>query len=193
VALQWNPAWSGACEWHAARVAAGEFWRIATGHWTHWSWNHLFWDVLAFVVLFPAALRFGGRRALAVLALAALAVPAVLACASPGLIRYRGLSGLDTALFAFVSTAALREALLRRDRTGTAMGAALLAGLGLKIGYECLSGGALFATDLGAGVTPVPAAHVAGAAAGLLAALPPRRMPARSPALQPAASRMAVM
>lgn len=32
-------------------IIAGDYWRLLFGHWTHISAEHLFWDVLMFLVL----------------------------------------------------------------------------------------------------------------------------------------------
>jgi hypothetical protein len=39
--------------------------------------------------------------------------------------------------------------------------------LALKVGFEWATGDTLFVSNLGAGVSPVPVAHVAGAAVGV--------------------------
>src|SRR5687767_1563642 len=38
-------------EFHRPAVQAGEVWRIASGHWAHFSAGHLAWSLMAFVVL----------------------------------------------------------------------------------------------------------------------------------------------
>ena len=42
-------------QYDRAAIAAGELWRILSGHWTHVSADHLFWNVLAFVVADPSS------------------------------------------------------------------------------------------------------------------------------------------
>ncbi len=32
-------------------IASGELWRIITGHWVHWSFDHFLWCVITFVTL----------------------------------------------------------------------------------------------------------------------------------------------
>ena len=83
----------------------------------------------------------------------------------PTLQEYRGLSALDTMLCVrfFVE-------LLRSDARWERwlFGALPLFGLSLKIGYEFMTSQALFVSDLGVGVVPLPSAHLAGLLFGLL-------------------------
>jgi rhomboid family GlyGly-CTERM serine protease len=155
--------------WDRARVASGEFWRVVTGHWTHWSLEHLAWDLVAFVVLLPLCLRIGrGRTALALIG-ATLAIPLAVGAALPEIVAYRGLSGLDSALFTcLASSLLLRE--LREGAWGTAMifGGALMA-FAMKVAFELATGSALFVES--DAFVPVVLAHLVGGSWGVFAAL----------------------
>jgi hypothetical protein len=85
---------------------------------------------------------------------------------------YRGLSGLDSALY--VTAAVTLGLRLWRHERRLAAAAALVSVLGLagKVAYELATGAALFVDAAGLGFVPVPLAHATGALAGLLAALP---------------------
>jgi membrane associated rhomboid family serine protease len=50
VAVYLSPAATAVLEYDRAAVAAGEIWRLLTGHLTHWSFDHLFWDVLGLAI-----------------------------------------------------------------------------------------------------------------------------------------------
>ena len=50
VAVFFTPSATGWLAYEKDAVGLGEVWRFATGHLTHWSFEHLFWDVLAFIV-----------------------------------------------------------------------------------------------------------------------------------------------
>ena len=48
VAVQLIPGWAAAWQYERAAIAAGQWWRMLTGHLTHWNMDHLLWDVLMF-------------------------------------------------------------------------------------------------------------------------------------------------
>jgi rhomboid family GlyGly-CTERM serine protease len=148
-------------------LAAGEWWRLLTGHWVHWSPDHLLWDVGTFAAL-GAACELRSRRRFAICVLgSALAISAAVWGLLPELARYGGLSGVDCALFALLGTELWRERRRSDGRAALALAVALCAALALKLGFEWWTGGNLFVADLGARIVPVPVAHVAGAAVGL--------------------------
>lgn len=168
-----------------AAVASGQAWRLLTSHLAHVNFEHFAWDLVTFVFLGNLCERDGRKRFVASL-LAGAAAVAVAVLASPGLRTYEGLSGLDSTLFALLSVTILREnAAARRWGWVAAAGAVLALFLG-KVGYEAVTGATLFARGLD-GSVPVPLAHLAGAAAGVLAGLFPDRFPighCRPPALR---------
>ncbi|HMB55075.1 MAG TPA: rhombosortase [Thermoanaerobaculia bacterium] len=144
-----------------------EPWRLVTGHFVHWSDAHLRWDLAVFVGLGLACERHGRGRTAAALALAIPAVAFGAPLLTPGLEVYRGLSGLDAALFALLAAHRLYGSPKARI-----LGAAALLGLGAKVGWEVATGVPLFVPELAAdGVAVVPAAHLFGGAAGLLVGL----------------------
>jgi rhomboid family GlyGly-CTERM serine protease len=149
--------------------ATHEPWRVLTGHLVHWDLEHLAWDLGAFAILAALLETRGHGPLLACTGLAALAISAASLVALPAGFHYRGLSGIDSALFALLLVQLLREACARQE-TARAM---LLAALGLafsaKVAYEVMTGQALFANS--PAFTPVPLAHVVGAAVGAAVAL----------------------
>ena len=87
----------------------------------------------------------------------------------PGLPTYRGLSGLDSALF--VTAALGLGQKLRADGRST-RGAAAIGSVAVllgKVGYELATGQALFVDAASLGFVPVPLAHAVGGLAGMLA------------------------
>lgn len=167
LALAWGLA-PGAERWQLdLALAWSEPWRLVTGHFVHWSGAHLVCDLAVFAGLGLACERHGRGRTAAALALAIPAVALGAPLLTPGLEVYRGLSGLDAALFALLAAHRLRG----RGRARLA-GAAALAGLGAKVGWEVMTGVPLFVPELAAeGIEVVPAAHLFGGAAGLLVGL----------------------
>jgi rhomboid family GlyGly-CTERM serine protease len=149
---------------HSA-VAAGQWWRLFTAHLTHWSGEHLFWDLVMFVLLGMIAER-RSRVAYAVcLTIAAVAISLGMLWTSP--LSYRGLSGLATTSFAFLAAGMLREQIATGNRWGIAILAGLIIGLALKIGYEFWSGQCVLVSAAGS-FTPAPLSHVLGALAGAM-------------------------
>lgn len=168
VGLHFVPGAAAALAFERRAVASGELWRLATAHWVHWSTDHLLWDVGTFVAL-GAACELRSRARLAVCLLGSqLAIAAVVWWGLAGLTRYGGLSGLDCALFALLAAELWRE----QRREGSRAVPALVVGLGLalalKLGFEWTTGETVFVANLGPGVSPVPAAHLAGAVVGLV-------------------------
>lgn len=171
------PGSAGALEYRREAVAAGELWRLATGHLAHWTPAQAGWSAAAFAVLGALCERRSRARFAACLGLAAVLIGAALWWPLAEVERYRGLSGLDSALFAGVAVMLVRSARAAGDRLSAAVAGGLALAFAAKTGVEWVTGGAFFAGELGPGVAPVPAAHVAGALAGALAfARPPARV-----------------
>jgi hypothetical protein len=98
---------SAALQLDAARPL--EVWRLITGHWTHWSIDHLFWAVLMFAVL-GAELEVRSRRRFALFVIcSALVISGHALWSQSALFVYRGLSGIDSALFVAFAIAQLRQ------------------------------------------------------------------------------------
>ncbi len=146
-------------EYNRSAIATGEVWRLVTGHLVHYSFDHFFWDAITLVLLGLASERFGVSRLLACLAASALVISASIWFCLPSIATYRGLSGVDSALFALLVTASGR----------TTIGIMCLVGFLLKTLYEVTTGQTVFVTNLGSGAVAIPLAHLAGAAAGLAA------------------------
>jgi rhomboid family GlyGly-CTERM serine protease len=170
-----------ALQYDRAATSAGEFWRLFTCHWTHWSADHLLWSAGTFALLAIACLRIAAGRGFLCVAASALTVGLAVSVGT-NLSQYRGLSGIDSALFAMLATICVMENLAARDRPRVAAFAALLFALGGKLAYECSTGRALFVHEDGSNIHPVPIAHAAGAVTGVLLALVRHRRPFSMPA-----------
>lgn len=174
---------TGALE--AARDAAldGQWWRVLTGHLTHWSADHLAWDLFMFVVLGFLLECRGRARYLTLLGASAVTVSVAVFWLQPDIVTYRGLSGVDTALFVAVCLEMLRDARRNikaadassRDRAISACAVLLLAALVAKTIYEYTTGETLFVACAEAGFTPLALSHLAGAIAAVATALLPPR------------------
>jgi rhomboid family GlyGly-CTERM serine protease len=148
-------------------VARGEVWRLLTSHFVHWSLEHLFWDVLALGALGWMCEREGVLRFVGTVAAAGLLIPLVLSIAQPQMTTYRGLSGIDSALFALLAAVVSRQAVMERDWSRLGLVSLISVGFAAKIGFEMSTGGTLFVDSAAARMTPVPLAHVVGGLIGL--------------------------
>lgn len=149
-----------------AALARGEAWRWLTAHLTHFGANHLAWDVGALLALGWSCETHSRRRFAAAVILSAVAITPAVWTWQPQFAVYRGLSGIDSALFALLATSLLQRASHLEKLTGAA---ALLA-IAAKCLVELATHTTLFAD--GVGYAPVPLAHAIGLLAGVAAALP---------------------
>jgi hypothetical protein len=138
--------------------------QLWTAHFNHWSMGHFFWDALMFVFL-AGLIEKQNRQLLVRLLL--LTPPAILLAvwAFGDHLSYRGLSGLDSALYGASIVVLLQH---RRLHPSIALfaGGLFLA----KCVFELLSGSTFFVSDLPSGVSPVPLAHLVGILSGILVA-----------------------
>jgi rhomboid family GlyGly-CTERM serine protease len=168
VAASAIPGLAEVFEYDRAAVSRGQIWRAATGQIVHWGAAMAALD-LAVVAIAGACLELRSRR-IVVLTLA-LALPIIgiaVHVGVPSLERYRGSSGVGSAL-----VAALVIDLIRNERD--AVRRAIAAGIGIvfvgKLAWELTTGSALPLGHLPSGVAVVPQAHLAGALSGLAAAV----------------------
>ncbi|HEX7680390.1 MAG TPA: rhombosortase [Thermoanaerobaculia bacterium] len=134
----------------------GAAWRIATCHFTHFTYEQLAWDALVFVILGIACARRSRGAFQATLLASIIVVPIAVLAFAPDVTTYRGLSGIDSALFALLLTMECQRSRLV---------ALCAAGFAMKLIFEMTAGAAVFVS--GGSFVPVPAAHLAGAAVGL--------------------------
>ncbi len=154
-------AWS-ALRYERAAIAAGEWWRLVTGHLVHEDPRHLALNAGGLVLLAILYARDARPREWALVALAsALGVSLGLYAAEPGLAWYVGLSGVLHGLWAAGGLAARSRWPLESWVT--------LALLAAKLLIEHWHGP--LTQELGGGLMVITAAHRFGAVSGLAAAL----------------------
>ena len=156
-----SPLMTSWLQFDRSAILNGEIWRIITGHLTHWSTSHLFWDILVFLVLAGIIECFSRRQLLVCFATVSLFISLLVFILLPEMKFYRGLSGIDSGLFMmllvmFYRIKAERQNLLHKIPY-------LLLGL-LFIGksaFELSTAQTLFveSSDL---FVPVPLAHLGG-------------------------------
>ena len=150
-------------------LVGGQCWRILSGHLTHYDGQHLFWDLLMFVVL-GAICEHQMRKSFGVfLVIMGTTVSLTVMFACSNISEYRGLSGIDTGLFAWLTLTQLRTCIAGRDRYFAAFWATSVFLLIGKLVFEVITGDVLFVQA--DGFKPILESHLAGAATGALAAV----------------------
>jgi rhomboid family GlyGly-CTERM serine protease len=166
-----SPELTSAWELNRSALAGGQWWRLFTGHLTHWNFDHLLWDAAAFLALGLLCMQRSATRTIACLIASSVAISVTVLVAHGDLSSYRGLSGLDTALFTLAATLTWRDARRDSDRAMAAVAKWALGALVAKTLYELATGDTLFVDSAQAGFVPLASAHAVGAAVGFLAAL----------------------
>jgi rhomboid family GlyGly-CTERM serine protease len=163
-----SPSFNQLLEYNRILITGSEFWRILSGHLTHWSFNHFIWDWLTFIFLASFYEIFSEDPRKRIVLSLSLLISAVFISASvfvflPDMILYRGLSGLCVTAFTLVSASMLFEALEKEDYQLAVLSGAALAGLTAKITYETATGNTLFVESQNELFHVVPLAHLVGA------------------------------
>jgi rhomboid family GlyGly-CTERM serine protease len=171
VAVSVWPGLAGWLQYDRAAIARCEVWRLVTSHFTHWSADHLFWDAMAFAALGCLCERNGVGSFLRCLSLSAFLIPVMLWFTQPLMATYRGLSGIDSALFALLATRVVREAASDKNRLKLVVAGIVSVGFAAKVGFEFSTGTTLFVDSAAAGLIPVPLAHVVGGIVGIACGL----------------------
>ena len=187
VAHGW-PRAAAALQLERAAVAGGDWWRVVTCHFAHWSADHFAWDFIVFALLGGACEVRSRRRMVVTLLASVILIPLAVLALQPDLHTYRGLSGIDSAFFGLLAFDLLREKVAASDRRALSAIGLLIVAFVAKTGFETVTGTAIFADSVSGGFVPVPLAHLVGFAAGTLTSLvawrsasgiPPRLPPIR--------------
>jgi len=146
----------------------GAWYQLWTGHLLHFTFDHFLWDTVMFTVLSLILWREEGWRLWGWLMLGAPVISILLFAHDPYLAEYRGLSALDSLLYARVCWGLCVD---HKKWAAFAFGLLPLLGFLGKITFELLTGTTLFVSDLGPGVVALPMAHLLGFLGGSLWAL----------------------
>lgn len=160
-------------QFDAVAIAGGECWRFLTGHLVHWNLDHMFWDLSVFVVLGTMCERRNRKAYLACVLASAAAISFYVLFALPEMPIYRGLSGIDTGLFALLGVGLFADARARGNGTMPWLIAAAMLGLIAKTAFEFTTDGTVFVDHTAAAFVPVTMAHVLGALVGFAVGLAP--------------------
>ncbi len=171
-----NPSLLTALELRTQGPQLWEGWRWLTGHFVHFNHSHFIWDLAVFLPLGCIVEKRTSQGFGRFIVSSALAITGAVILFLPDLGSYRGLSGLDSALFIALAIQELRNSKNRAQSISILWGIALV-GFSMKILFEIMTGHAMFAGDLGPGVITVPLAHLVGAAVALAWFTQPRKAP----------------
>lgn len=164
LSLHFLPGAAALLQFDRAALAAGEWWRLFTGHLVHFDASHATWDLATVALLTFLHPRLTPRHWLLLLGGAAFIISLAVWALQPQFEIYRGLSGLACALFG--SAAVFRYQHARAERDGVLQIAiiALALGFAAKSGFEIVREETVFASA--GAYAPVPLAHLIGAACG---------------------------
>jgi len=147
-------------QYDLSAVGQAQFWRLFTGHFTHWNFEHLFWDVLMFAVFGCWCYKENKKAYWGIV----LGVPVItsiaIMCLRPEMFYYRGLSGIDTGLFAFTALIILKKARMKHDKLILALSLLMLVLVTGKTVFELITHAAIFVAP--EGFIPAPMAHFIG-------------------------------
>ena len=142
-----------------AAILQGEWWRLWTGHWVHFSASHLAWNAAVLVGAGAWLENLQPGRLLRFVAVAAPVLSLSFLAGAPDMRAYGGLSGLATGVVVLLALGQWDRAPRARVWWGGA-----LALISIKLGAETLHPAAWFAA-FGGEIRPSPLAHFAGAMA----------------------------
>lgn len=147
-----------ALRWERSAIAAGEAWRLVTGHFVHLDLEHAALNVAGLLLVWALFSRaFSALQWLAIVAAGIAAIDLGLWLVNVGLQWYVGASGV---LHAAMAAGIVRQ-MIARDRIAWVLG---VVGVG-KLLYEHFSGALPLTTS---GALVVTDAHLYGALAGML-------------------------
>jgi hypothetical protein len=98
-------------------------------------------------------------------------IPLALWTTMPQLETYRGLSGIDSALYVLLAVTLLKDEVHGRRWGWVIALSGVLVAFTAKVGYEIATGGTIFVNSGASHMIPVPLAHCVGAAVGMVVGL----------------------
>lgn len=180
IAFALLPATHDVLLYDRAAIFRGELWRLWTGHWIHFSWSHLGWNLA--VLLMAGAWLEHLRPGLLVryTFLAAPLISAVLLFLAPDMSYYGGLSGLATGVVTLLACAHLFAKSPNRTLALT-----VLVLVAIKICLDANRTTPLLSQFSTSEILTSAHAHTAGAAAALLSLLAQKSIRQALPLRQP--------
>jgi rhomboid family GlyGly-CTERM serine protease len=150
-------------------IADGELWRIITGHFTHWSFDHFLWCTITFIALGSICERLNRKGFIISLSASAIIIPVVSWFVDPEMLFYRGLSGICSSIFIVGAVLMIQQSFADKDWANL-----ILPSVGgilffCKIVFEFINNQAVFVHTNNM-FSPVPLAHLIGGIIGFITA-----------------------
>lgn len=181
--LSWlTPAATDLLLYDRSAILQGEWWRLWTGHWVHFTLSHLAWNAGVLLGAGTWLERVQPGSLLRYILLAAPLMSIVFLIGEPAMHRYGGLSGLVTGVVVLLALAQLTRG------PEAAWWGGLLVLVTIKIGFDTAQDAPLFAAFDSNAVRSSGLAHALGAVTAFAFFLSRRRAPRRSLAQRPAAA-----
>ncbi len=158
IVIQCWPAAQTALQYDRNAISLGPHWGLVTGHLVHWGWRHLAGDISALILLCWAINPRGGWKVTLAASGGAVAISLAIMIMAPGTMIYRGMSGVNYGLFAWVVLARLAAS----PGPAAARYAALLAALAAKVSLDLTAPTLLPSVGLPEGIALTGTAHFAG-------------------------------
>jgi len=142
-----------------------EWWRLITAHYTHWNVEHLIYDTGMFILFGFLTLKINEKIFYIILFLVPLFASLIILIFKPYMMCYRGISGIDTALFTFTVLFFALKSLKNNEYKTFLFCFLAISALTLKTFYESLTGSAFFVSS---GFTLEPFTHLTGIVVGCI-------------------------
>jgi rhomboid family GlyGly-CTERM serine protease len=159
-AVPWLSRW---LVFDRAAIIGGQWWRLITGNWVHFSTDHLLADAVAVGVAGSVIERREGMRSFWLYAAAAAVVGLAVFFLAPGVAKYGGLSGMACGAFGYLALKEIKE--IKRSSVRRWPPVLVLVLLVVKVGWEYATGRALFVSTRD-DMMVLPLAHAAGLLSG---------------------------
>jgi rhomboid family GlyGly-CTERM serine protease len=157
------PQFSPSLVFERREIAQGEYWRLVTGHWVHFSVQHLVYNLLALGIAGWLIEWHGFPHFGLLCALSALVIGLSLFVFEPRIQCYGGLSGIATAAIIYLALHSATQGAWQR----IVLGVVLLL-LGIKLGWEWFADQPLLVRNEDPSVVVSPLAHLSGALTALM-------------------------
>ena len=173
ITLFYLPSLADALQFDREKIFSYKIYLFFTCHFTHWNFRHMLIDTFIFLALSYLCIFFSFKNKYTVMQyFTHLLIPSILIAIAvlvfnPEIKFYRGLSGIDWALY-FVLMVQLYFAAHWLWKTGAIMMFFLF--LFMMI-HQFMSKHSIFVPDMGEGIVTLPSAHIAGAVSGIASML----------------------
>ena len=173
IILFYMPSLTDALQFNREKIFSYKIYLFFTCHFTHWNFRHMFIDTFIFLALSYGCIFFSFKNKYAIVQyFTNLLIPSILVSIAvlvfnPEIKFYRGLSGIDWALY-FVLMAKLYFAAHWLWKTGAII---MFFSFFLMMIHQFVSKHSIFVPDMGEGIVTLPSAHIAGAISGIVCTL----------------------